>query len=194
MSTAIATPARYIPTGSTEITSPDGGCVIYTSESANGALYAIAYQGKSAKHVWYNRFRTEDQRQRQIADTLASWAAHLNAKTARAEARKSFDHKLQVGEILHGSWGYEQTNCEFWQVVEVKGATVKIQPIGTVTAPTRTEGYMSEMLLPRPDQFCGEAITRRPTPGYKGEANVKLNDRCWLTPWDGAPKRCSWYA
>ena len=31
----------------------------------------------------------------------------------RSQARKNFVNPYKVGDILHHSWGWEQTNCDF---------------------------------------------------------------------------------
>jgi hypothetical protein len=34
-------------------------------------------------------------------------------KQAKQEARAKFQNPYKPGDILHHSWGYEQTNCDF---------------------------------------------------------------------------------
>ena len=73
-------------------------------------------------------------------------------KQIRQEAKKRFQNPYKVGDILHHSWGYDQTNCDFYQVVEVKPASVVLKKIKAETVPG-SEGLMSESLLPVKDAF-----------------------------------------
>lgn len=83
----------------------------------------------------------------------SGWRSVSWTETAKMEAL------IQVGTILHYSWGYEQTNCEYWQVVERTGRTVKIREIASEQ--TRATSPMASMVKPRPGAFLeGE---RHPT-------------------------------
>ena len=35
-------------------------------------------------------------------------------------------HPLQIGSILYTSWGYEQTNIDFYQVIELIGTSTVV--------------------------------------------------------------------
>ena len=87
-------------------------------------------------------------------------------KQAKQEARKRFQNPYKVGDILHHSWGYDQTNCDFYQVVEVKKASVVLRPI--YAKPVEgSQGFMSESLMPRKDAFidsCSHALTKHDNP------------------------------
>jgi hypothetical protein len=73
-------------------------------------------------------------------------------KQRNAEARRLFTMPYKVGDILHHSWGHEQTNCDFYQVVGVKGKTVVLKKIGSKTVPG-SEGFMSDSRMPVKDDF-----------------------------------------
>lgn len=115
---------------------------------------------------------------------------------------------LKIGDILQGSWGYDQTNQEFWQVVGLtkSGKSVKVRKLQTQRV-EGTEGFMSCSVLPLKDQFAdrprwedGEWLTdsnvietKRIQDGYNGNVSVKIHDHCYLSLWDGKPKYESWY-
>jgi hypothetical protein len=60
----------------------------------------------------------------------------------KQKAKELFQMPYKVGDILHHSWGYDQTNCDFYQVVEAKKASVILKKIGAKTVPG-SEGFMS---------------------------------------------------
>ncbi|HAP9351160.1 TPA: hypothetical protein IWJ17_002698, partial [Enterococcus faecium] len=57
----------------------------------------------------------------------------------------------QVGDIFYSSWGYEQTNVTFWQIVKLTEKTAWFQPIQKKTV----EHYssMSGKVVPMKDKF-----------------------------------------
>lgn len=134
-------------------------------------------------------------------------------KQAKQEARKRFQNPYKVGDILHHSWGYDQTNCDFYQVVAIKPASVILRKIGTKTVPG-SEGFMSESLVPVKDAFIEkgvQALTKEdraitpenPTITKKVSFYVNPDGSLkyfistpygWCDLWDGKPEYSSWYA
>jgi len=126
----------------------------------------------------------------------------MNTKT---ETIKTPKHDYKIGDILHGSWGYDQTNCEYWQVVEVKPASVRIKPLRKRKV-AGSEGFMCEMLLPIPNEFveddyrlkAGTWPNERKVDSLLKRVNkwglIKLYDFCYLSKWDGEANYNSWYA
>lgn len=61
-----------------------------------------------------------------------------------------------VGDIFNTSWGYDQTNIEFFIVLEKKTATkVLIQEIGKITVPG-SDAFMSRYVIPDKLNLVGE--------------------------------------
>lgn len=135
------------------------------------------------------------------------------AKERKRLARARFQNPYKIGDILHHSWGYDQTNCDFYQVVEVKKASVVLRKIGAKTVPG-SEGFMSESLMPEKDAFIIEgfqALTKHdkpitpdnPTITKRVSFYVKEDDTLryfiptpygWCDLWGGKPEYNSWYA
>lgn len=62
----------------------------------------------------------------------------------------------KVGDLFYSSWGYDQTNIDFYQVTAVKGKMIEATPIaGQSTYDQPMAGHTK----PRPNHFAGE--TRR---------------------------------
>lgn len=67
---------------------------------------------------------------------------------------------VETGDIFYSSWGYEQTNINFYQVTHLKGkSTVVVQEIRCqqITA----SGAMSGTVEPIKGDFIGDPLTRR---------------------------------
>jgi len=97
----------------------------------------------------------------------------------------------KVGDIFYNSWGYDQTNIDWYQVVQVSptGKTVKVRPIAGKMKET---GFMSGETVPIKGKFTGPAQQRKI---YSYSGRVYLTSKYGATPmWDGKPKHASWYA
>lgn len=92
-----------------------------------------------------------------------------------------------VGDILASTWGYEQTNVDFYQVIKVTKASVVLIRMGSKKV--RTEMFQG-VATPNYETF-GEQFTRRfkPYTNWKEEATygVSINSYESAKPWDGKP-------
>lgn len=125
--------------------------------------------------------------------------------TSNRISTKDLRNPYKVGQILHYSWGYDQTNCEFYQVTEVTKGTVTIRQIGTCTV-DGSEGFMSDSRVPVPQGFLADEqpLKKRLVADQKwdaeqqkwigtGEGYITMPHGC-ISLWDGNPQYCSWYA
>ena len=120
----------------------------------------------------------------------------------------------KVGDILYSSWGYDQTNIEFFKVVRVSEFSVWIQEVGSKIV--EVTGWAHEKVVPAncptyqvrnwdnvEDAFgnVNNFITKThpisrhkiqyPTWQTEKEYYVKLNSFSSASPWDGKPKEAS---
>jgi hypothetical protein len=113
----------------------------------------------------------------------------------------------KVGDILYSSWGYDQTNIEFFKVVKVSEFSVWIQEVGSKIV--EVTGWAHEKVVPsdssdyqvRNWDVPGEYITKtypiqrkkiqyftwKDEEGYY----VTLNSFSHAQLWDGKPKEAS---
>jgi hypothetical protein len=94
---------------------------------------------------------------------------------------------IQEGTLLHYAWGYDQTQCEFYAVVERRGSDAIVRRIRAVTVPG-SEGFMCDKRRPDPRESIGEPFRKRVTPwGIKmghGYATPTTEEKAY---------HCSWY-
>jgi hypothetical protein len=116
-------------------------------------------------------------------------------KRARAE-RAGNERLLNAvfeGAIFHHSWGYEQTNCDYYQVVARKGRTVHLREIAGRTI-EGSEGYMSDTRKPVKDHFTSDKILKKRLQ-FTGDGRPYISfEFGWCDLWDGTANYCSWYA
>ena len=82
---------------------------------------------------------------------------HPCTLNVKADQVKPVERKVTmpaVGSIFASHWGYEQTNVDFYQVVEVKGKSVMIREINGNGHDT---GPMCGKTVAVPNSFCSEA-------------------------------------
>lgn len=183
---------RYIPQGATEIQHPRGLAVAYAYESErNGRVIplAIAYRGKSAKSCWHHSFATAEQRERKIAELFSSVDGHEALKAEQAAKRKQ-PHTLKVGDIVVNSWGWEQTNVDFYEVVKISANFVELREIGSATEPGSEVSHgMADRVVADPEHK-GSEITR-----HRADSNGHVNFKHGSGgKWDGRAMYRSWYA
>ncbi len=101
--------------------------------------------------------------------TAKSEASRKAAETRKLNAVRYGDAEakaaVQVGDIMYGSWGYDQTNVEFYQVVARSGDMLTLRENQCASVVT---GWLQEKVWPAKDQFTNaEPIRRRLSPnGY----------------------------
>lgn len=95
---------------------------------------------------------------------------------------------LTVGQILYTSWGYDQTNVEFFEVTKLVGkASVEVRQLAAVDE--YSGQTMTGTKSPKPGQYVGDPIIKRDLDG-----RVKFESYRRAYPWDGRPKHYSTYA
>jgi hypothetical protein len=127
-----------------------------------GVPCAMLFRGKAQKPTAWHRFQTEEKRTAFIEKFFQEIQQNIEWKRKRKEeAAKELEKAyggLEVGAIFSSSWGYEQTNVSFYQVVEIKGKNLTVQAIGKRIV---SEGGTSEWVVPEPEIKIGETFTKR---------------------------------
>jgi len=96
-----------------------------------------------------------------IDDIKVQAEAKKNKKALLAEAAKG-EHPYKVGQIIYNSWGWEQTNVDFYQVVGVKHKSITIRAIKSAYAKDQKRcGAMCAYVVPVKDDFKDEPQTKR---------------------------------
>lgn len=191
-----------IPSNSELFTLPECSAVVYFYTSGQ-KQYAIGFRGKAQKPSFHYSFKTTERRSEYcfgwLCDQAEAEASIAERKAKEAAERASFVTGFMVGDVIHYSWGYEQTNPEFYQVIEVKGKSVVIRRIKQETATGSEFSHgMAENRLPVFDAFIGEPIRKVVRPGSDGRGLLSFDfgvGSFWgnqQTP--GRAVYCSWYA
>ena len=178
------------PANSTKIAMKCGGATFFLFTASNGRPAVTFYRGRSKKAKCYG-FRCESQRGKWIERTIAS-IAERKAETAKRRKQANRAHNLESGLILYTSWGYEQTNTEFYVVTGTPSKCfVEIQQIEAPLENGEVD-FMSGTRVPNPEKTIGQPFKRK-VDMSGSRPSIRINDCVTAWVWDGKGKSVSWY-
>jgi len=121
--------------------------------------YPSRYKGYSN---YYATVHNLEQAEAYVAGIKEGIDQKVKAKQDRlaekAKARGEFVNPYKVGDILYGSWGYDQTNVDFFQILEVGNRSLKIRKIASRSL--ETTSWCSEYVEPVKDSFIKDEVHR----------------------------------
>ena len=150
----------------------------------HGKPAAMGFGGKRAAPDFHFTFPTEARRTFYVSRYIDGLIEKKKTKDERKAKAKAFEHALKVDDILYSSWGYGQTNIDFYQVTKLVGKkSIELRKISG--AIDHHDGCQSNMVVGRPGAFLGEAKLKRVQEGN----SVKVRSFAWAHPWSGSPVR-----
>ena len=121
---------------------PGLNCVVYRYENASGQIFARFYSGRKKKAFSHVHYLSSEEREEAI-EKIFKWYTP-NERSPRV---------LNVDDLLVSSWGYDQTNIDFYQVTRLSGKySVYIRKI---RANKRLTGNMHGKTSPIIGEFTG---------------------------------------
>lgn len=175
--------------------------VTFAVERNGDRINLKAWTGKTAvKTSFYYTFSTAARAEKYAADFVQTIKARQERKAREAAeksaaraALKASDH-WTVGDTVYTSWGYDQTNVEYYQVTRVLARSVAVRQIaanssdhgqagGGKIAPRRYEFVGPEFLCPLSEygHFSAGPCYNKETPSFRHQ----------VTKWDGKAKYTS---
>lgn len=156
------TAARYIPKGATKIANKSGSAVAYIYTSVRNKPAAIGFIGRSGKPAMHYSYTSEQRRAEAVATFLRSAEASAVAKANRAAEKRTNlakPHGLVIGDVLQCTWGYDQTNIDYFEVTRKVGArSVEIRKIA---AQAEATGDMQGTCVPAKGRYIEEPMIKR---------------------------------
>lgn len=167
-----------------------GDTVIITYKQKNGlhinAVWYYNYNSRAIKPS-VDAYRTEEEAKERLETIIKTTTRDQDHnKTVMANYAKQAE-TIQKGSILVSSWGYEQTNIDFYEVIERKGKTITLQPIGNELVES---GDMVGKVIADRTNKTGETFRKR----IDKYASANLTSYSSARIWDGTPQRFSSYA
>ena len=179
---------HYIPDGAREVRDDESDADAYHHEGKgriDGEPCAVFFCGRRQKPDHRYRFRNEEERDVYTKHYFEKRREHDDFKVeAKAKATKALGHaadKLKVGDVYSASWGYDQTNVDFYVITEILGrVTVMLQPLGYDIVKSH-EDSGAEYVVPALRNHKGRAMKKRVN-AYGG---FSINSYIAASPWNG---------
>ncbi len=109
---------------SLKVLAKDFSSCVYLYESTQGRLCAIAYRGRAKKPAFNYRYNSVEKRAENVAEFMKKCVK-------RKTESKTPERLLEVGDVLRASWGYEQTNIDYFMITKLIGKkSVEVVEIG----------------------------------------------------------------
>ena len=191
---------RWVPKGYVKLERKNGtgDLLFYSTELKRNdkslGYAAIAYTEKSFNHLWHYSFKTYDQMVERIKKTIDD-RLQKQASVKERRVKRLEPHTLKVGDVLYTSWGYDQTNIEFFQVDELVGKN-KLKLVGLGTKTLSGDGFSDKVV---PGDRLGNHWTEKRTNGVyekdvallkvaRSDNSVRMSSFCSAYKWDGKAK------
>ena len=156
--------------------------LIICTHFRNGKPLAMGFKGSAGKAWFFYRFSSIEERIEYVKGRIEF------LKRNAPKARKSPDasEHFTAGDVLYNSWGYDQTNVDWYQVTKVKGKSIWLREIwgNSSDAGNCSSGYTQ----PRRFDFKGGEFRKTVQPG----GHISADHGC-MSKWDGKAKYCSSY-
>ncbi len=136
--------ARYIPKNALPITEEGLGAVyVYRINGKSGLRYGvIAYREKAINNSFHYTYKTDAQVDEAIERFFNDLRQH-KALVIERRAREYSGHSFKVGDIVTNSWGYDQTNVDWYRVTRMSANYVWLKPVHSAMDSDESSGPMS---------------------------------------------------
>ena len=165
--------------------------IVYYGKQGN-FFVAQGFGGKRSKPDFYYLYKTEEGMLKKVISYLELAKSRKKSKEEqkqkRADDRKKLMEEIKPGSILYATWGYEQTNVDFYKVLEVKGTKVTLIELShkSVEGSEYSHGMACNVV-------AGSPLDKEPVTLTIGSYGVKVCSSVTLRPWDGKQVYKSWY-
>jgi hypothetical protein len=151
------------------------------------------------KLIWGYYYMSDLERDNKAKQTYENIKTNVDkdqkAKEDKKAAKEAINLSELVGKIFYESWGYDQTNVDFYQVTGHTDKMLKVRSIASQTI-EGSEGFMSSRVKPIVNEFEGEERIMKVNIGYDNKVWIVVNKRHSASIYTNGDKGtyCSWYA
>ena len=121
-------------------------------------VVALAFGGKRQKPDWHFRFADQSRLQAKIEETLRGYMQHETRKREQS-AKRHAPHDVKPGDIFRCTWGYDQTNVEFFECTKVLSASYI--EVCAIAADSEDTAFMQGNCVPMRGTYCGEPMRKK---------------------------------
>ena len=98
------------------------------------------------------------------------------------------DRPVCMGDIFESSWGYDQTNIDYYLVVGLtsSGKSVRVVKIGETV---QHGGSGCDRVIPDPERVLGPPKLHRLQTDWRGQPSIKVRSwGVWASRWEGSSR------
>jgi hypothetical protein len=122
----------------------------------NNKFVAMGFKGtRQVKPAFHYSFPNTQKRD----DYILRFYLEINKAKNATKEKKLFINQFKKDDILLASWGYDQTNVDFYKVLEVKGMNITVIEIGQKDV--GPAGYDCTYVAPNPAKTTGAKMVKR---------------------------------
>jgi hypothetical protein len=152
------------------------------------------WYGRSLKTSHYYSYKNQEARDQAVAEIVRQAredTARRQAKQSALDlARTNFVNPYKIGHVFSNSWGYDQTNIDYYEVIATTDWTVTLRPIAQNS---REDGFMRGVCQPVRGKYIGKEATKRIQLMDDGKPYVACKHG-WMSDWDGKADNWTAYA
>lgn len=157
---------------------------------ATAKLFLATPKGpKTKKNYWFRNAQSRDEWAMKIAAEILENERAIAERKAQAKADAK-NHTIAPGTIFCHSWGYEQTNIDFYQVVSVRGQMLELREVRQHTTERNVSGGY---VIPCIGEFTEKPAFKKRIKFHSGSAYVSM-PYGWCNVWDGREMMFTNYA
>lgn len=143
----------HIPKGARAYRDRQSSAVVYSYTNGAGLPALMGFHGRAQKPDFHCYFANDAHREGHANGHFKRWREWEKARAPKTR-------ELAVGDVLKASWGYDQTNIDYYQVTALVGAkSVEIREIKNLA--TYDGQAMAGHCVPQPGEFTGKPMIKR---------------------------------
>jgi hypothetical protein len=156
--------------------------------------HLMIWKPKATK-PYFNYLVKPEMVEKTISEAEQALLEHKKQVAERREKAKSINNSVMIGEIFYSSWGYDQTNIDFYQVIKKTPKTITVRRIRSKSEPAYT---MACYVMPIKDSFLdsdhpydtsfGSPMVKKLSVFSDGQVYFKPASYSIATIWDGTRK------
>ena len=158
---AARTVRDIMPTDGEHISDPAGRWEAWITGTEPRAC-VLFYRADAFRPTYHYSYKTTDKARealRRFADEAEAIATERDNRKAERRAKLDQPHGLAVGDVLRSSWGYDQTNTDYFEVTRVIGKrTVEVRQLAEQIEQT---AWAQGNSVPVPGQYVGAPMRRQ---------------------------------
>lgn len=160
--------------------------LLVVTSTLNGKTILTIWQGRQ-QIPRINMYFADEKKRSDFLMTELSKAQNRakNLEEKKARKKNKPPHPFKEGDILSSSWGYDQTNVDFFQVTKTSPKCVWVREIGSEFVEGNWE---TGKVMPVRDDFKGEEA--RKFPQFNGSWHLRA-EVGFMRLFTGQPKYCS---